>query len=151
MKDYNQGKIYKIIDESNGDVYIGSTIQTLKSRYHTHGIFKDYNKLKCNCKIILIEDYPCNSRRELEEREQYFIDNTECINKTRSHLDTNFRLKRANIRAKKSYHVNLKYDEKWIKKHKTDMKNLREYQKSWGGRIDHSNNSLLKIDVNLFL
>lgn len=151
MKDYSQGKIYKICDESNGDVYIGSTIQRLKRRYDTHGIFKDYNKDKCNCKIILIEDYPCNSKRELEIREQYFIDNTDCINKTRAYQDNNFRLKRQNIRAKKSYHENLKHDETWIKTHKTGMKNLREYQKSWGGRIDNSNNSLLKIDVNLFL
>jgi len=27
---------------------------------------------------------------------------------------------------------------------------LYQYQDSWGGRVDRNNNSLLKIDVNLF-
>ena len=34
---------------------------------------------------------------------------------------------------------------------KQPIKEKREYQKSFGGRTDCDNNSLLKIDVNLFL
>ncbi len=30
---YENGKIYKIVDNTNGDIYIGSTIQTLKKDY----------------------------------------------------------------------------------------------------------------------
>lgn len=30
------------------------------------------------------------------------------------------------------------------------MTDRREYQASWGGRIDLANNSLLKIDINIF-
>ena len=81
MKDYNKGKIYKIIDESDGDIYIGSTIQTLKERFKNHHIFKDYEKNKKDCKISLIENYPCNNKKELEERERYFIQTNDCINK----------------------------------------------------------------------
>ena len=31
----------------------------------------------------LVEAYPCNSRKELEERESYYINNYECINKAK--------------------------------------------------------------------
>jgi hypothetical protein len=81
MKDYSKGKIYKIVDESNEDVYIGSTIQSLDERFNGHHIFTDYDKNKCDCKISLIEDYPCNSKQELEQREKYFIQTNDCINK----------------------------------------------------------------------
>jgi len=65
---YENGKIYKVIDENGEIIYIGSTKQTLKKRWGAH-------HLKCNeKKIILIENYPCESRRELEKYEQKFID-----------------------------------------------------------------------------
>ena len=79
---YKQGKIYKLICTETLDLYIGSTIETLKERLRKH-------RGKCNgCKsknfidpvIELIEDYPCNNKRELEKREQYYIDNNECVN-----------------------------------------------------------------------
>lgn len=166
MKDYSKGKIYKIIDESNGDVYIGSTIQSLEERFLRHKIFKEYNKEKCNCKIFLIEDYPCNSKRELEMREQYFIDNTDCINKTSSYREINFHKEQARIRASKYYeknkekcnsfnklnHAKRMNDKNYRDKRNKYMRDLRLYQESWGGRTDkYYNNSLLKIDVNLFL
>jgi hypothetical protein len=31
--------------------------------------------------IILIEDYPCNSKKELETRERYYIESITCVNK----------------------------------------------------------------------
>jgi len=31
----------------------------------------------------LVEDFPCNSRKELEARESYYINNFECINKAK--------------------------------------------------------------------
>ena len=148
--DYSKGKIYKIIDESNGDVYVGSTIQDFHTRFRNHHIFKGYNKIKSNCKISLIEDYPCNNKRELEEREQYWMDKIDCINKLRSLTNYDTKKKEANEKAKKSYHEKLKYDETWIEEHRSDMKKRREYQNTWGGRIDNTNNSLLKIDPDLF-
>ena len=143
MKDYSPGKIYKIIDESNGDVYIGSTIQTLKRRYQTHQIFRDYNKLRCNCKIILIEYYPCNSRRELEAREQYFIDNTDCINKTYAVVKIE-KIREDIRRCNAKRLVELRpYKNAW------HTQRIR-YEKTWGGDKRFHNN-LLMIDVNLFL
>ena len=68
MVNYQNGKIYKIINESNDIVYIGSTTQPLSHRYTKH-------KHKApNHKIILIENYACNSKEELCMKEQEFIE-----------------------------------------------------------------------------
>ena len=89
--DYSQGKIYKIVCNKTGLVYIGSTYRTLDERLKEHEYnckrfihTKKYNpdKLKkiCFCtsffillnkdyKIELIENYPCESKLELEIKE----------------------------------------------------------------------------------
>ena len=66
---YQNGKIYKIINEDNEIIYIGSTAQELLcDRYKNH-------KLKApNHKIILIQNYPCNSKQELCMKEQQIIE-----------------------------------------------------------------------------
>ena len=84
---YQNGKIYKIISkEMPGLVYYGSTIQTLKQRMTKH-----MNSSNTSCskalfaygtpEIILIEDYPCCSRKKLERREGEYHRGNECINK----------------------------------------------------------------------
>lgn len=96
MPDYSKGKIYKLTTPLSDEVYYGSTIQLLSKRKGGH---KDkYLKWKktnvkyiSSCKlfeydcnevcITLIENYPCNSKEELEARERYYIENNICINK----------------------------------------------------------------------
>ena len=82
---YVNGKIYKIVCNLTGEVYYGSTIESLKTRITKHR----YDK-KCMCRHIinrnnyyyeLLEDYSCNNRYELTTRERFYIDNNECINK----------------------------------------------------------------------
>ncbi|ARF11778.1 hypothetical protein Klosneuvirus_2_214 [Klosneuvirus KNV1] len=95
--DYQNGKIYKLTSNQTTDIYIGSTAQkSLKSRLNAHKTVykqcKDQNnldeitscKLVCydDCKIELIENYPCNNSDELKKREGYWIKNTpNCVNK----------------------------------------------------------------------
>lgn len=95
---YQRGKIYKIVDNTNDDVYIGSTCEsTLARRLVQHRA--DYNKyLKGNHNyttsfkiiangdydIVLIENYPCNSKDELHARERYWTQNTNCVNKVKN-------------------------------------------------------------------
>ena len=69
MVNYQNGKVYKIINENNEIIYIGSTTEEkLCKRYAKH-------KLKApNHKIILIENYSCNSKEELCMREQQIIE-----------------------------------------------------------------------------
>jgi hypothetical protein len=88
-----QAKIYKIIPKCETEVYIGSTIRSLYERFKEHK--KDNNSCrskfllekygKSNCKIVLIENYKCKNRQELEEREFYWINTyPNCINKLKT-------------------------------------------------------------------
>ena len=80
--DYNNGKIYKIVDNKSDMIYIGSTCKTLDQRLNTHK--KDYKNFKAgnyhnissfkilennNYKIELVKLYPCKSKKELELEE----------------------------------------------------------------------------------
>ena len=97
-KDYSNGKIYKITSYLTDDIYIGSTTKKLLcQRMTTHR--SDYqrwkngktNKLTAfdifdkvgmeNCKIELLELFPCSSNDELSAREGYYIRNMVCVNK----------------------------------------------------------------------
>lgn len=99
MLNYQNGKIYKIVpvDGTEGEIYIGSTIQPLNKRHYKHNsdylAWKDNRRDKVvvydlfdkygyeNCEIVLIENYPCDTLEELRGREGYHQKNTTCINK----------------------------------------------------------------------
>jgi hypothetical protein len=94
MSDYSQGKIYKIISSECDDVYYGSTVLQLNQRLALHkhnykkylkGITRFVTSFKIiesgNYEIVLVENYPCNSKKELELRERFYIENNECVNK----------------------------------------------------------------------
>ncbi len=83
---YLDGKIYKLVNLINDEIYIGSTCNYLRVRKQQHkcGIGKCkknlYRKLremkvkKNDIDLILIEDYPCENRFELHKRERYWIE-----------------------------------------------------------------------------
>jgi len=94
MPDYQNGKIYKLVNDENDDVYYGSTTQPLSKRIYDHknlynSFLKNISKFNTSfnivkypsCKIILVENFPCNSKYELEARERYYIENFKCVNK----------------------------------------------------------------------
>ena len=83
---YNNGKIYKIVDNLSDMLYVGSTCNTLEQRLKAH--ISDYKSFKLggknnitsfkilennDFKIELIENYPCENKSQLEKREGYFI------------------------------------------------------------------------------
>ena len=79
MPNYNNGKIYKIINSENKVIYIGSTTEKLCRRYSNHKHKAIGNK------IILLENYPCNSREELIKKEQELIEQFDnLLNKNRA-------------------------------------------------------------------
>ena len=97
MNRYEHGKIYKIVDVGYNKCYIGCTTEPLSKRMDRHRkYYKQYlekGKIDTrsrmmfdeygveNCKIELIENYPCNSKEELLRREGEYIKNIECVNK----------------------------------------------------------------------
>tara|TARA_R110000765_G_scaffold363884_1_gene454081 strand:+ start:203 stop:640 length:438 start_codon:yes stop_codon:yes gene_type:complete len=142
-------KIYKLSDNTNGNIYIGKTKQKLYQRLNNHK--QDFKRDSfCYSKhIIKNGDYKIELIEETDDlnRERYWIDNTECINKI------------IPGRTRKEYYHDTK--------HLLDKKKLSEYHKkykeetgsdrikykwysSMGGNPYKINNSLLKIDPNLF-
>tara|TARA_R110001592_G_C12849517_1_gene721714 strand:+ start:83 stop:646 length:564 start_codon:yes stop_codon:yes gene_type:complete len=87
MPNFQNGKIYKIVDNTNTyENYYGSTTQSLRRRKNEHkkknNACESYKIISLNnWDIILIEEYPCSSYEELREREKYYITNFPCINK----------------------------------------------------------------------
>ena len=94
---YQNGKIYKIVDNGYNTCYIGSTIEGLSTRMAKHRsryrnylsgghadykVFEIFNEFGIDdCKIELIEEYPCENKIQLQKREGYHIQNTHCVNK----------------------------------------------------------------------
>jgi len=84
--DYQKTLIYKLVcrDDSVKDFYIGSTtnIQNRLRAHRLHSKQKDWKIYKIineyggfsNWKDVIIEHYPCNSKKEANEREQYYIE-----------------------------------------------------------------------------
>ena len=86
MVNYQEGKIYKIINDSMPNmVYYGSTCNTFAKRMGQHKALRDCSSRVLfeygNPQMILIEKYPCNDKMELNARERYYIENNECVNK----------------------------------------------------------------------
>jgi len=94
MEKLKVGKIYKIIDNTNGNVYIGSTTQRLNTRlsHHKSEYNRYLNSKGRNCtsfeiiknndyKIELVKYVIYKDRIELHQRERYYIENNDCINK----------------------------------------------------------------------
>ena len=98
---YENGKIYKVIDNGYNLCYIGSTCEELSQRMARHrSFYKSYVNKHIqgrtgrnsiydmfdeygvdNCKIELIEECPYNTKEELLRQEGVFIQQTDCINK----------------------------------------------------------------------
>tara|TARA_R110000824_G_scaffold263734_1_gene452537 strand:- start:520 stop:987 length:468 start_codon:yes stop_codon:yes gene_type:complete len=72
-------KIYKIVDNTNGNVYIGRTTQKLRQRLAEHKCRSN----KCiSQEIIKNGDYEVEIIEQTDDktRERYWIENTDCIN-----------------------------------------------------------------------
>jgi hypothetical protein len=85
MLNFQNAKIYKLVNSEDDEIYIGSTCGTLhlsKSRHKKHKNRQSHRKVYAhlnrigwsNVRIILIEDFPCNNKNELLRREQHYID-----------------------------------------------------------------------------
>ena len=84
---YKNGKIYKIVCNITGEVYIGSCITTLAKRLSSHKHKKDCSSKQITDRgdyvIVLIEAYPCENKSELFKRERYHYDMIPNINSRR--------------------------------------------------------------------
>ena len=90
MPEYKNGKIYQIVCNITGEVYIGSTCCSLEERLRLHRSKRTNERPREVSKQIidrgdyyieLLETYPCENRHELELKETEYQKNINCINK----------------------------------------------------------------------
>ena len=85
MTNYTNGKIYKIVNDIDNEIYVGSTIISLarsKAQHKTNSKKNQNRKLCKHCNsigwqsvsIVLIERYPCDTKKELMQRERFYYD-----------------------------------------------------------------------------
>jgi len=83
-QNFKNAKIYKITNDYNNDIYVGSTCNTLIRRFSVHkcdarkhndrALYNLINEIgESRFRIELIEDYPCEDKYQLRQREGYFI------------------------------------------------------------------------------
>jgi len=131
-------KIY-CIEDINGKKYVGSTKQHyLCNRLSGHRQNKKNNKKDIssyeldldNCKIYLLEE--CDDEKR-KERESYYINKIDCVNKYK----LNFNVKE--YRKKDT-----------TRKRENELQQIRRhFKKSWGGDERFYNN-LLNINLSIF-
>ncbi len=119
---YQRGQIYAIRSHQTDLIYIGSTIEPLHKRFYNH---KKKSNLCSSREIIqyndayieLIENYPCNSKKELCRKEGEHIRNTNCVNKFIAG------------RTKNEYYIDTKDRKKEYSESNKDK--INEYQKEF--------------------
>jgi hypothetical protein len=136
MVNYQKGKVYAIRSHKGDKVYVGSTTnEYLSTRMALHRnqfkkwslgqessscssreLFNDYGVE--NCYIELLETVPCNSREELNTRENHFIRTLNCVNKKRAFTSPE---------QKAEYHA--EYSSEYYKKHKEELRLYRQNHK----------------------
>ena len=150
---YENGKIYSIKSKKTEDIYIGSTILTLKERFNHHkysykyyqngkGCYKSsYEIVKYDDAYIeLLEDYPCESKKELCKKEGEYIRNNKCINRniagrTQKELDKEYYEKhkeRIKKRKKEYYEKHKEKRNEYDKEYRTKNKEkIKKQKKEW--------------------
>jgi len=97
-------KIYFIVD-INGLVYIGSTKLQLKDRFNVHKYDKKKDK-GCSSKLLDLDNSIIECIEECtedmkKEREQYYINNIDCVNKNKLNFNSK---KYEKSEKRKQYH-----------------------------------------------
>ena len=136
MPDYQEGKIYKIYNTINDDIYIGSTTQKLCERMRGHRkcvndnkkqhllIYKTFREHGIEHFFIeLIEKYSCNDIEELIRKEGEYIRALKpSLNKNIAGR-TNNEYREDNREHKNEYYQNNKEDmNEYMKQYRTNNK-----------------------------
>jgi len=170
MPNYQYGKIYKLESYQTDKIYIGSTSEPyLSNRLSAHRRgYRKYLNGKYHyvtsfelvryedVKITLIENFPCNSKYELEAREGYHIQNNECVNKNVSGRSKEY-IKQYHREYNKQYRDNNKDKVKQRnKQYKLDNKDKikqynEQYRKASKNKKLFQEAGICNIDVNLFI
>ena len=143
MNRYENGKIYKLVNDVDDSFYIGSTCLQLPKRLYYHKndsnkapnrrVYKHFLNIGWeNIRIILIELFPCANKMELEKRERYYIDTLKPdLNKNKPYL-TPEEKEEYDMKRIRTDEYKMKQREKDIKRKQTEeyKAKQREYQQT---------------------
>lgn len=104
------GKIYQLVCRITGEKYVGSTVMKLEYRLHGH-----MNTTSgCSSRIIiergdyyidLLEEYSCNTIKDLRMREREWFDKGGWINKKRPYITNEEKQKERRENRMIEYHL----------------------------------------------
>ena len=147
MPDYSKGKIYKILNYIDDEIYVGSTTETLGQRMAKHRanlkinphlkLFEHMHKLGVeHFYIELIENYSCNDIYELRAREGFYIREIGTLNqviagrtKQEYYKDNSEHLEEAHKRWVENNKEHLKEVKKQY--YENNKEHLKEANKRW--------------------
>jgi hypothetical protein len=126
---YANGKIYRLVNSVDSEEYVGSTCGTLVKRLYRHKTKSKElpnNRFYNHCgkvgwdkvQIVLVEEYACLNRVELEQRERYWIE------ELRPTLNC-----RIPTQTRKEYYVNNR--DKFIEYNRIHREEKKEYNKKY--------------------
>jgi len=124
MPDYSKAYIYRLYCDNPELFYYGSSTARINHRlaHHKCSLKATSKRLfleSSNVKIELIEKYPCSSKKELANRERFFIENNQCVN---------FQLPARTDEEKKIYRIN-KYKIYYQKNKERINENSKNFKK----------------------
>lgn len=137
---FENGKIYKL-ECSDGHYYYGSTINDLRIRLRDHKlaskkqpyrVYEHINKVGWeNVKIVLVEAYSCQNRRELNRKETEYISSHKsdplCLNTILSFITEEAKKEYKRNHTQKNKEVLAKYH----KQKRTGNPDVAEYQRKY--------------------
>ena len=143
--DYSQGKIYLVYIPGLEEFgYVGSTCQTLSQRLtkHKYQYTSDAPYQFASCVLFgednevfikLLEDYPCETKQQLLERERYWLSKyPEAVNKNPPILNEEERKQRHKEQHLKAYNKNKEHNlakhREWLAKNK-DQESIKQFQR----------------------
>jgi len=132
------GFIYKLVDNTSGNQYYGSTTQRVAQRVTGHRWnLKMHDEKRCTSYNILkngdwryetVEKFMYNDKFELRNREQYYIENNECVNKQRAYNSPEYNIQRAKEYREAHKEESRQYKREYGEAHKEET---NQYKKEW--------------------
>lgn len=157
---YKNGKIYRLVNTVDDEQYIGSTCTSLAKRLYKHKqsaklsgnryVYQHLNNIGWDSvRIILIEEYECENKMELERRERYWIEELKASLNQRIPTRTNKEWREANHDAElqrvanwqsQNREIVKKYKDKYSAENKDKTKaRLAEYRAKNAEKIRAAN------------
>lgn len=153
-----KGIIYEIRCNETNEVYIGSTIKSMKDRMRIHIQRQNCSSMqiinRANYAVNILEQIECSEIKDLRIRERFYFENTNCINILRPYLapeekeqerkeyQAQYRLahKEKNKEYQKEYHKADKNKEYKKGYNEANKDRIKEYNKQYYKNIIASNN-----------